>query len=111
MADSAAKGSAKSCTWEEKTQYISTCWKQNCKMDWREETTESRLDVCQLCALLTKKATSILGCIRGSLERRSKEMILPFSPMLRPPLECCVSGLQNCWTLISISTCEEPHRG
>lgn len=39
----------------------------------------------------TKKADGILGCIRQSIPRRSREGIFPFcSALLRPHVECCV---------------------
>ncbi|KAK4828085.1 hypothetical protein QYF61_023145, partial [Mycteria americana] len=52
---------------------------------------DTKLNMCQQCALAAEEATSILGCIRQSSAGRSKEVILPFYPALvRQHLEYCV---------------------
>ena len=54
----------------------------------------SRLSRSQQCALAAKRANRILGCIKHSITRQSKEMIiLLYLAMMRPHLECCV----QCW--------------
>ena len=38
---------------------------------------DNRLTMCQRCALIAKKANSILGCIRKSVASRLREVLLP----------------------------------
>lgn len=43
------------------------------------------------CALVAKKANSILGCARKNFISRSSEVLLPlFSDLAAPVLKCCV---------------------
>ncbi|KAJ7400910.1 hypothetical protein BTVI_100935 [Pitangus sulphuratus] len=52
---------------------------------------DERLGMTWQCALAAQKAKHVLGSIKSSVARRSREVILPFcSTLVRPHLEYCV---------------------
>ncbi|KAK4832269.1 hypothetical protein QYF61_021668 [Mycteria americana] len=54
---------------------------------------DNTLTMRQLCCCATKKANSLLDCLRKRVARRSREMILPLcSALVRPHLESCAQA-------------------
>ena len=52
---------------------------------------DNKLAMSQQCALVAKKTSGVLGCIKKSMADRSREVILPlYSALMRSRLEYCV---------------------
>jgi len=50
---------------------------------------DDKLTTSQQCALVAKKASGVLGCIKKSVTSRSREVLLPLCPREAPPGVLC----------------------
>ena len=77
---------------------ITPCKRYRLGMVWldsaqaeKEVLVDRQLNMSQQCALVSKKASGILACVRNSVASRSREIILPLClALVRPLLKCCV---------------------
>jgi len=52
---------------------------------------DEKLEMSHQCALVALKANCMLYCVKRSMARRSREVILPlYSALVRPHLESCI---------------------